>query len=139
MDTGMESCVCRLRDSHGVHKGSDPLSLSQTADQEPPLGTQVAADRHGKGCFQAGLNETRSLYLSLNSSEKIQCQGQTICPVSRWRHGNSTLTRKDEFLRRASLTVGAIGIVLQPMTSVDTNKTLGVRAGGGCLGIQSSQ
>ena len=135
----MESCVCRLRDSHGIHKGSDRLSLSQTADRESPMGKQVAADRRGKGCFQAGLNETRSLYLGLNSSEKIQSQGQTICPVSQWRHRNSPLTRKDEFLRRASLTVGAIGVVLQPVTSVDTNKTPGVRAGGGCLGIQCSQ
>lgn len=55
--------MCHVRDSHGIHKGSDRLSLSQTTDQESPLGKQVAADRHGKDCFQAGLHETRSLYL----------------------------------------------------------------------------
>lgn len=55
--------MCHVRDSHGIHKGSARLSLSQTADQESPLGKQVAADRHGKDCFQAGLHETRSLYL----------------------------------------------------------------------------
>lgn len=83
-----------LRDSHGVHKGSDPLSLSQTADQEPPLGRRLLQDRHQWLVFRLDSMRHAGLYLGLNSSEKIQCQDKTICPVSRWRHGNSTLTRK---------------------------------------------
>lgn len=39
------SPVCaHLKDSRGIHKGSDRPSLSQTTDQESPPGKKVAAD-----------------------------------------------------------------------------------------------